>query len=176
MTLPSPQDLLRRIPVLYHFTDRRNLPAIRERGGLYPLATLRKQRWNVPAPGSSELSRSLDESAGMDAFVHLCFRSSHPMEHVARQEGRIIDSIFLYVHPEVLQWEGVRFTPDVANKAGVSTYPMQEATQLIDFEVLYARTEWRRPEIQQRLQRAEKAEILVPHRIPLELIRNLPNG
>jgi hypothetical protein len=47
---------------------------------------------------------------------------------------------------------------------------------MIDFEVLYTRTEWRNPDIQKRLQQAEKCEILVPRKIPLEMIRNLPNG
>jgi hypothetical protein len=47
---------------------------------------------------------------------------------------------------------------------------------MIDFEVLYARTTWTDPEIQQRLRAAEKYEILVPRAIPLDLIRNLPDG
>jgi predicted metalloprotease len=32
------------------------------------------------------------------------------MEYVARSEGRISNSVYLNVHPEVLQWEGVLFT------------------------------------------------------------------
>ncbi len=47
---------------------------------------------------------------------------------------------------------------------------------MIDHEVLYTRTDWRDPAIQQRLSQAEKCEILVPGFIPLELIRNFPNG
>ena len=47
---------------------------------------------------------------------------------------------------------------------------------MIDFEVLYSRTNWSDYQVQQRLQAAEKYEILVPRVIPLELIRNLPNG
>jgi len=37
-------------------------------------------------------------------------------------------------------------------------------------------TDWRDPAIKQRLVQAEKCEILVPGFIPLELIRNFPNG
>lgn len=33
-------DTLDKVPLLYHFTDRRNLPLIREMGGLHPLAGL----------------------------------------------------------------------------------------------------------------------------------------
>jgi len=98
------------------------------------------------------------------------------MEFIARKEGRIGDSIFLQVHPEVLQWEGVRYTPDVANKAGVSVHTVDEARSLIDFEVLYTRTDWKDPAIKARLDQAEKCEILVPACIPLKLIRNFPNG
>jgi hypothetical protein len=98
------------------------------------------------------------------------------MEYLARQDGRIGDTIFLQVHPDVLTWDGVLFTADVANKSGVSTHTIDEARTLIDFEVLYTRTNWSDPKIQARLQQAEKYEILVPKKIPLEMIRNLPNG
>jgi len=166
----------KRISFLYHFTDRRNLPQILELGGLYPLAELRRQGVVVPAPGGNQWSHDADAMKGMDEYVHLCFRPKHPMEFRAREEGRIIDSVFLDVHPEVLQWEGVLFTPDVSNKSGVQRYAMEKAEELIDYEVLYTRTDWRDPAIQQRLQQAEKCEVLVPRFIPLDLIRNFPNG
>jgi len=168
-------DPLGRITLLFHFTDRRNLRLIRKLGGLYPLAKLKKKEVEVPAPGGNDWSQDADEMRGMDRYVHLCFRANHPMEHLARQEGRIGDTIFLQIHPEVLQWEGVKFTPGVSNKSGVSVYSVEEAKEIIDFEVLYTRTNWRDPDIQRRLQEAEKYEILVPKRIPLELIRNFPN-
>jgi hypothetical protein len=41
-------DPLRRIPFLYHFTDRRNLQLIRQMGGLYPLAELEAQGVEIP--------------------------------------------------------------------------------------------------------------------------------
>ncbi|MGA2601705.1 MAG: hypothetical protein ABSH09_32470 [Bryobacteraceae bacterium] len=47
-------DPLRRIPFLYHFTDRRNLELIRQRGGLFPLAELEDAGLEIPAPGSDE--------------------------------------------------------------------------------------------------------------------------
>jgi len=167
---------LKRIPVLYHFTDRRNLALIRELGGLYPLRELFLRNIEVPAPGGNTWSQDADLIKGLDRYVHLCFKSQHPMEFIARAEKRIEDSIFLNVHPDVLHWDGVLFTPDVSNKKGVSAYPMSEAAEMIDFEVLYTMTDWSNPEIQKRLQQAEKYEVLVPRMIPLNLIRNLPNG
>ena len=68
------------------------------------------------------------------------------------------------------------FTDDVSNKSGVEIYTIEEAKKIIDFPVLYTRTDWNDPEIQMRLQQAEKYEILVPDHIPLEYIRNIPNG
>jgi hypothetical protein len=173
MTTPDP---LKRIPFLYHFTDRRNVDLIRKLGGLYPLAELRRKGIQVPAPGGNEWSWDADGIKGFDEFVHLCFRATHPMEHAARVDGRIADSIFLMVHADVLQWDGVLFTPDVANKSGVKAYPINEAAEMIDYEVLYTRTDWKNAAIQQRLQQAEKCEVLVPRLIPLEMIRNFPHG
>jgi hypothetical protein len=166
----------KRIPVLYHFTDRRNLELIRQLGGLYPLAELRRKGMRVPAPGGNEWSWDANGTKGLDEYVHLCFRPTHPMEFVARREGRIVDSIFLNVHPEVLQWDGVLFTADVSNKRGVQAYPIHEAAEMIDYEVLYTRTDWKDANIRQRLLQAEKCEVLVPRLIPLEMIRNLPHG
>ncbi len=166
-------DKLEKVPLLYHFTDRRNLPIIKEMGGLYPLSQLDQKKVKVPAPGGNEWSRDADALKGMDNYVHLCFRSTHPMEFVARQEERITDTIFLQIHPSVMQFDGVRFTNDVANKAGVESIAIAEAEALIDFEILYTRTDWKDPAIRARLSQAEKYEVLVPHAIPLACIRNI---
>ena len=169
-------DLLTRIPALYHVTDRRNLSLIRERGGLFPLAELEAAGVEIPAPGSDEGSRRVDRRRNLHRYVHLCFKSNHPMEHIARREGRIADTIFLQVHPSVLQWNGVLFCPGMANSNNITFHTMKEARGMIDFDVLYTRTNWSDPAVQQRLQAAEKYEILIPRPIPLDLIRNLPNG
>jgi hypothetical protein len=75
-----------------------------------------------------------------------------------------------------MKTKGVKFTADVSNKFGVQLYTVEEALEIIDFEVLYTRTNWRDPGIQERLQQAEKYEILVPDHIPRKFIRNLPDG
>lgn len=98
------------------------------------------------------------------------------MEYRAKQEGRIVDSIFLEVSADVLTIPGVLFTPDVSNKSGVARYALNQARTMIDCEVLYTRTNWHDPAIQARLQNASKCEILVPNGIPLKMIRNLPVG
>ena len=143
------------------------------------LAKLREMEIEIPAPGGNDWSHEADEMKGLDKYVHLCFKNNHPMEYKVRKvrmDGRIEDSIFIRIHSEVLEFEGVKFTPDVSNKSGVPIYPIDDAHAMIDFEVLYTQTDWRDQVIKERLQRAEKCEILVPDKIPLELIRNLPDG
>jgi ssDNA thymidine ADP-ribosyltransferase, DarT len=169
-------DPLGLIPQLFHFTDRRNLQLILDMGGLYPLSELESRGVRIPAPGSSESGRDVDRRRKLHEYVHLCFKSNHPMEFVARQEGRIGDTIFLQVHASVIQWEGVKFTAGMANTNQIQFYTIDQARTLIDFEVLYTRTNWSDPNVQHRLQQAEKYEIRVPRAIPLALIRNLPNG
>lgn len=174
----STVDLFRmhNVSAFFHFTDTRNIPSIRDNGGLYSIAELKKRAITVPAPGGNEWSHDADGYKNVDRYVHLCFRPTHPMEFVARRDGRIISATFLQIHPEILERPGVMFAPDVANKAGVPIYPMAEAKDKIDFEVLYTRTNWSDVAIQNRLQLAEKCEILVPDHVPLKFIRNLPNG
>lgn len=165
-----------RVTSFYHFTDRRNAASIRERGGLYSLAALREMGIDIPASGGNNWSHREDERRGLDKYIHLCFRSNHPMEYVARHDGRIIDSVYLEIHPDILRKDGVMFTVDVSNKSGVEAIPLAEALEIIDFEVLYTRTDWNDPEVKKRLQQAEKYELLVPNHVPMKYIRNLPNG
>jgi hypothetical protein len=165
-----------KVSTLYHFTDRRNLADIAKHGGLHSLAKLKEMGVTIPAAGGNDWSHEADVKKGLDCYVHLCFKSNHPMEYVARQEGRIADSIFLQIGLEVLQLDGVKFTAGVSNKSGVQLCSIEEARKIIDFEVLYTRTNWRDSGIQERLQQAEKYEILVPDHIPIKFIRNLPHG
>jgi hypothetical protein len=169
-------DPIKLIQRLFHFTDTRNLPLIRRCGGLLSLAALRKKNIDVPAPGGNEWSHDADHLVGLDKYVHLCFRKQHPMEYRAKQDGRIVDPIFLEIAPDVLAIPSVLFTPDVSNKSGVKQYTVEQALKMIDFEVLYKQTDWRDPAIRTRLNNAEKCEVLVPDLVPLALIRNLPNG
>jgi len=95
------------------------------------------------------------------------------MEYIARQDGRIGTSRFLEVASDVLRFAGIRFTPDVANKSGVPLLTSQEAVEHMDFEVVYIRTDWRDPAIQERRKAAKRYELLIPADIPLILIRGV---
>jgi hypothetical protein len=69
---------LARIPMLYHFTDRRNLASIRELGGVYSLVKLNKMGVQIAAPSGNDWSHEADACKGLDQFVHLCFRNTLP--------------------------------------------------------------------------------------------------
>jgi hypothetical protein len=161
---------LDRIKFLYHFTDDRNLPSIRKHG-LLSWAELIRRGIEVPAPGGNDWSHEADHRHDLDNYVHLCFRTNHPMEWRAKQDSRIINSTFLRIDASVLKIRGVRFTPDVSNKAGVESMPIADAEELIDYDILYTRVEssdWK-----QRLGQSEKYEVLVPKHIPLGFIGNI---
>lgn len=170
------QDPLSQIRWLYHFTDSRNVSQIRELGGLYSRAKLREMEVEFH-PGGNEWSLEADEMFGMDRYVHLCFRTNHPMEFRARQEGRIERTSWVYVEPTVLSLNGVMYSAGVSNKSDMVILPIGQAVELIDFEVICTRTDWHDPAIKARLDNAEKCEILVPDHIPLEYFEKyLPNG
>ncbi len=65
----SASDPLLRIPLLYHFTDTRNLPLIQQLGGLLPMAELVRRKMQIPAPGGNQWSRDAD---AMSAWIDTC--------------------------------------------------------------------------------------------------------
>jgi ssDNA thymidine ADP-ribosyltransferase, DarT len=166
---------------LYHFTDARNVPSIREHGGVFSAEQCEKLGINVVAPGGDENSQESDRKNGMDAYVHLCLRSEHPMEYRARTDGRIEKSLFIPVSSEVLEIGGVRFVPGMSNKKGIETYPLEEAVRDehlddLDLDALYHWIDWgQNPDVYDRRVRAEKFEIIIPDFIPIDLLK-LPNG
>ncbi len=155
-----------------HFTDASNLASIGQHG-LLSMRQLQERGIQIPAPGGNQWSRDADKASGMDAYVHLCFKTGHPMEKSAVDGGNIKDLRHVHIRPEVIKLAGVMITDDVANKSGV--VPGNPATMLdqLDLEVLYKRTDWRDQSIRKRLIVAEKSEILIPDHIPLEYIINL---
>lgn len=174
MALGSPFD---RIRFLYHFTDQRNLASIRDMGGLYSTAKLRRKGITAFHPGGNEISLDADHRFGMDKYVHLSFNTNHPLEYLARTDGRIQRTAWLYVKADILEVDGVLFCPGVSNRSGMEPIPISDAASLIDFEVLYTRTDWNDPAIYARRQAAERCEILVPNKIPFQFFSEyFPHG
>lgn len=137
------------------------------------LAELGRRNIAIPVAGGNDWSHDADARVGLDEYVHLCLFSEHPMEYRARGEGRLVQSRFLGVSPEVLHIDGIRFTADVSNRRGVELFTLDQACEAMDFEVIYDRTNWRDPAIQERRKVAKRYELLVPTDIPLELISGI---
>lgn len=98
------------------------------------------------------------------------------MLFLAKQEGRIMDPIWLKIDSSILLEEGVQFCSDVSNKSGVKIHNASEAKKIIDFDVLFTYMDWRNPEIQGRRQDAIKSEILIPKMVPIRKILMVKNG
>ena len=67
--------------------------------------------------------------------------------------------------------QGVKITIGVANKSATELLEVEDGLEQLDKEVLYTRTDWDDPDIQARLQLAEKCEILVPKIVPLKMVK-----
>lgn len=156
----------------YHFTDTRNLPLIRE-SGLISMRGQREQQRVAIAPGGNDWSQEADRRSGMDCYVHLCFFNDHPMEWIARQQGRIEKSTFLKIAPEVLRTQGAMIVDTVSNRADAIPKSAEYMITKLDLKVIYTRTDWKDPAIQERLKIAKKYEILIPNKISVSLISGI---
>jgi hypothetical protein len=154
---------------LYHFTDEKNFPTIKQHG-LLSKAKMRQLGFWPVATGGNDLSHSLDDYRGISNFVSLCFTRSHPMKYLAQQEGRLHSPRYLGISPEVLRIPGVRVAFGIANANQTVIMDLPQAISEMDIEVMYSRTDWSDPSVNARLRKAEKMELLVPDVIPLNLI------
>ena len=84
-----------------------------------------------------------------------------------------MDSLYLQIRPEILKIADTLISFEVANAATAEHISVAEAVRRFDrrdIEVLYSRTDWFDPEINQRLQAAEKFEVLVSDNVPRDFI------
>jgi hypothetical protein len=111
----------------YHFTDRKNLPLIREHG-LLSTSELRRRGLlpNVKTGGDAN-SLSSDTAKGTDAYVCLCFTRNHPMSHIAMNDERKLDPIYLEIDPQVLKLPDVMITSAPSNQSGIERVPAAKA-------------------------------------------------
>jgi hypothetical protein len=154
---------------LYHFTDERNFPLIKQHGLLTKNGMRSKGIW-PEAPSGNQWNWDADDYKGISDYVSLCMTRNHPMCHIATKEERIITPRYLCIKPEILLLDGVMFAGDIANKSNVTLLPIREAIEQIDDEILYSRTDWKNPEVQTRLRAAENYEILIPGGVPISEI------
>jgi hypothetical protein len=161
---------------VWHFTDASNIELIKQHQGLHSLANLQRMGVVIPSPGGNKWSHDADVLKGVNEYVHLAFIDDHPMLYAAKQDGRIKSPVWLKIDSSILLESSVRFTSEVSNKAGVQILTPEEASQTIDFEVLFTYMDWKDPVVQARRRLALKSEILIPGYIPINKILGSKNG
>jgi hypothetical protein len=170
---------LAQIKCLFHFTDSRNLPLIKEFGGILSGKLLREMDIKFHS-GGNQWSIDQDLRTGMDAYVHLCWDYGHPMAHNIKQRENKPKVVYLKIDKSILERNGVMFSRDVANaKDARPLVAVQEACEggMIDYDAINNKIGSRliRENYNRRVA-AELSEILVPDLIEIDLIIDLPNG
>lgn len=165
-----------RVSGVWHFTDQSNLQSIIDHGGLLSLSETRRRGIRIPAAGGNQWSHDADGYKGVDEYVHLSFLDDHPMLFRAKEAERITNAVWLKISLDVLDIQGVRYTADVSNKAGIPLLTADQAREQLDLEVMFTRTDWKDPEIRERRKLALKSEVLIPNFIPIELILGKKHG
>ena len=161
---------------IWHFTDFSNLDLIMEYNGLLSLCEIELRGIKVPKPGGNTWRHDADKIKGIHEYIHLAFIDDHPMLYITKQDGRILNPIWLKISSSILLKEDVRFCSDVSNKSSVAILDADEAKTQIDFEVLFTYMDWRDKEVKARREAAKKSEILIPNFISIEHILDFKNG
>ena len=146
----------------YHFTDVANLESIRKHG-LMSASNLQANSL-TSVMNSSELSRKLDRSKGLQGYVRLSFNNNNPMKYRAVQEERVTQVVMLEIKPEVVSRPGVLFFDSNAVRVGAiqSTSP-----EIVHFDVVTAPSHYA---VEEKMRAYYQAEVLVPSPVPPHLI------
>jgi ssDNA thymidine ADP-ribosyltransferase DarT-like protein len=136
---------------LYHFTDRKNLPLIRQHGLLSTSELRRQNIFDSVKPGGDTNSLNSDLRSGTDGYVCLCFTRNHPMVHVATNDHRKLDATYLEIDPKVIKLPNVMITSAPSNQAGIARVAAAAALDTLDLDVIYKRMDWTIADVQARL-------------------------
>lgn len=157
---------------LYHFTDTRNLPSIRQHG-LLSSRELERRGIAIAARGGDFQSLTIDRWLDLDGHVHLSIMNQHPMEKIARDDGRIAEACYLHVDPAVLRAPGVLFCPIVSTTTDAKILPIAAIDEYVDFDVAFGWVNYKDAAVLERVRRMRKLEILVPVGIGVAQLRNV---
>lgn len=154
----------------YHFTDKRNLPLIKQHGLLSTSQLKARGLYEEVITGGDANSLESDRKKGTDQFVCLCFTDSHPMEYVARTGDRKLNPAYLGIDPEVIKLPGVMITSAASNQDGVERIGAEAGLDELDLPVIYNWMNWRDSKVMDRLKLARKYEILIPTSVASQYI------
>src|SRR5258707_15898708 len=111
----------------YHFTDRKNASLI-QRNGLLSTAELRRRKLlDDVKTGGDMNSLNSDHMKGTDEYVCLCFTNNHPMAHIAMNDDRKLDPIYLAIDPQVIKLPNVMITNAPSNQSDIVRVPAAAA-------------------------------------------------
>jgi hypothetical protein len=154
---------------LYHFTDKKNLPSIKERGLLCTSELRRIRLFDKVVTGGDANSLISDANAGTDRYVCLCFTTNHPMCFRAAERG--LDPIYLSIDPEIVRTPGVLVTNAPSNQNGVVPVAVAQGLDSLHLDCIYQWIDWSlNPGIRDQRILAEKYEILVPRAVATSYI------
>jgi len=154
---------------IWHFTDRSNLKSILEYG-LLSLGAIVNNKIEVSRFGATHSSHIQDVKKGLHKFVHLSFIKDHPMYHMTKLDGRIIDPIWIEIDLSVMNEENTLFSNMLANTSNADIFNAENLEKKIDFDIiLHEKDFYTRKE-------ARKAEILVFDEISVDQIKGIYNG
>ena len=159
-----------RVTKLYHFTDRSNLASIRKMGGLFSWEYMLLNNVDIPRPGSSQLSRMLDQRYGLQNYVRTSFCKDHPMMHIALNEGRILHAVLLEIDPVVVAFLPTLFSDMNATKNGHRRGKTLKDLQRVKFDVCLQSNYFN---IKDEDKPYYQAEVMVREFIPVKYIMNL---
>lgn len=96
------------IECFYHFTDVKNIPLIKDLGGLCSWDFLYKNNVKIPFQGGDEESMKNDRKFGLEDYVRLSFCKKHPMEYRLQQRGAKL--VMLRISVEVAKFANTLFS------------------------------------------------------------------
>lgn len=162
-----------RITKLYHFTDFDNLESIIKNGGLYSWADCEEKGIQIPKPGGSGPSRSLDLRDGLEHYVRLSFVEDHPMKFVAMNEGRISNPVLLEIDLETALWEDSLYADRNATRNGAKVGSSVDDLKAVRFGLFHRMIRYF--DMSEEAKMHYQAEVLVKNFIPLKYITNIGN-
>lgn len=145
---------------IYHITSSKNLPLIQQ-NGLSPYVLLKNNQINVITGGDAN-SLYLDQTLGLDKYIHLSFTPWCPMFAEKKENGE--ELYCLSINLDEIDQTGVIFCDKIATSNDAIFYDYIDTTAF-DLEAVYGYLDWKTPKGQMRRNTAEKYEILVPNSI-----------
>lgn len=93
------------------------------------------------------------------------------MEFSKRIAGEIDQTVWLQIDPKIVETPGTLFCSRVSNSDGATTVRLEDLTiEDMDAEIVFRFNDWKNPVVRERLNAAQKYELLIPNMIPAELI------